>query len=156
MEKRSPMNRKGLSEVVTNVLMILLVIVAIVIIWAFIQAMITKSGSRIQTGAECLTLSTALETTSCVTSGVNANVTVKRGAGEANLKKIKLVFEKEDGSTLNVSTLTNVPGELETKLYSLLALENNPKAVSVAAVVSDDKGNLVPCNPLPKITCVTK
>ncbi|MCX8158870.1 MAG: hypothetical protein N3D20_01090 [Candidatus Pacearchaeota archaeon] len=147
-------NKKGLSEVVTNVLIVLLVIVAIGAIWAFIYPMITKSGAQIEASQACLTLSTAMEITKCAISGTNVSVLVKRGAGTADLKEVKLIFEKDDGSTLNITTHTNVPTELETKAYSLTNLGGNPKAVALVPGIVDAKTNkITSCAPLPKLEC---
>jgi len=147
-------NKKGLSEVVTNVLIVLLVIVAIGVIWAFIYPMITKSGAKIEASQACLSLSNNLEITMCDSDGTNAKVLVKRSSGSEALKEIKLVFEKEDGSTLNITTITNIPAELETKAYDITGLASNPKAVSLVPSIADSKtGAVVACNALPKVEC---
>jgi len=147
-------NKKGLSEVVTNVLIVLLVIVAIGVIWAFIYPMITKGGAKIEASQACLSINTALEITKCNSTGTSANVLVKRSAGSEALKEIKLIFDKEDGSTLNITTLTNVPAELETKSYSITNLASNPKAVSLVAGIADSKtGEIIYCSALPKVGC---
>lgn len=47
-------NKRGLSEVVTSVIVILLVLVAIGIIWAVVNNLITKGGQTAGRQAECL------------------------------------------------------------------------------------------------------
>jgi hypothetical protein len=144
------MNKKGLSDVVTNVLIILLVVVAIGILWYFVSPLITKSGEKIQQGQQCLNLN--LDAVICKVSGVDAIVNVKRGAGEANLKEVKLIFEKEDGSSES-RTEIEVPGELETKVYNELTLSSNPKRVSVAGGVANEKGDVSYCAESAKVEC---
>lgn len=56
-------NNKGLSDVVTTVLIILLVVAAVAAIWAFIKPTVTNSGASITKQTACLTNS--VEPVSC-------------------------------------------------------------------------------------------
>ena len=143
-------NKKGLSDVITNVLIILLVVIAVSIIGYFVLPMITKSGEKIQSAEACLSVS--LELVKCTLSDTLANVTVKRNPGEATLKELKLIFEKEDGSTSS-STETEVPEQLETKLYNNLDLGFSPKSVAVAAGIADAQGAVTYCTASQKLNC---
>lgn len=143
-------NKKGISDVVTTVLIVLLTIVAIAILWSFLQPMFTKSGTKIQQAEACLSIN--MEIPSCAVSATNANVTVRRNAGAANVKEIRLIFEKADGST-KVLNQSDVPSELETRFY-----ENDigfsAKSVAVAAGVADSQGAINYCNPTQPVTCM--
>jgi len=57
-------NRKGVSEVVANVLIVLLVIVGIAVIWSVVKPTVDRGAAGIKTGSECLSIS--LEPVSCV------------------------------------------------------------------------------------------
>jgi len=138
-------NKKGLSDVVTTVLIVLLTLVAIAILWSFLQPMFTRSGTKIQQAEACLTAS--LEVSSCTVT----SVTVKRNAGDVNITEIRFIFEKADGSTSVVANST-VPGELGTNLYSNI-LGLNAKSVSVAAGIADAQGNINYCNPTQPVAC---
>jgi FlaG/FlaF family flagellin (archaellin) len=148
-------NKKGLSDVVTTVLIVLLTIVAIAILWSFLQPMFTSSGQKVQTQQTCLALS--LEVTNCDSVADYSNVTVKRNPGVATLKELKLVFERPDGSTQVVteSTSTNLPLELETRLYGppLTSLLFKAKSVTVAGGIDDGKGGVFYCNPTQPVAC---
>jgi hypothetical protein len=139
-------NKKGISDVVTTVLIVLLSIVAIAILWSFLQPMFTKSGAKIQQAEACLSVN--LEVTRCVVDG---SVTVKRNPGAANLKEIKLIFENPDGST-SVLNSTNVPDELGSVVYPN-TLDFMPKSVAVAAGVADAQGVVGYCNPTQPVVC---
>ena len=67
------MKKRGMSEVVTTVLIILIVIAAVAIIWAAIRPAIQSAGEQVT--ADCFT--TSFEVVSC-TGNI---VTVKRNAG---------------------------------------------------------------------------
>jgi FlaG/FlaF family flagellin (archaellin) len=146
-------NKRGLSDVVTTVLIVLLTIVAIAILWSFLQPMFTNSGKQVQTQQECLALS--LEVTNCDSVATYSNVTVKRNPGVATLKEVKLIFERSDGSTQVVTDSTNLPLELETKLYGspLTSLLFKAKSVTVAGGIDDGKGGIFYCNPTQPVAC---
>ena len=140
-------NKKGLSDVVTTVLIVLLTLVAIGVLWSFLQPLFTKSGSKIQQTEACLSLD--LEVVNC--RALSGNVTVKRNPGAANLKEIRLIFEKSDGSTSVVNS-TNFPDELGTVIYAN-TLGFEPKSVAIAAGVADAQGVISYCTPKQPVTC---
>ncbi len=144
-------NKKGLSDVVTNVLIILLVVVAVGILWAFVGPLFRQSGEKAQQQTICLQMT--LDPMSCVKSLSETNVTVKRSAGTANLKELRLIFQKEDGSTKVEKIDTNLPGELETKLYTITSLGWIPIKVSVAGGIANEKGDVNYCVESQPINC---
>ncbi len=86
------MNKKGLSGVVTIILIILLVLVAVGIIWAAVKKPIEETGEKLS--ADCLTLN--VEAVSCNAAGTS--VVVTRNAGAGSMTDLKLVFyESADG-----------------------------------------------------------
>ena len=108
------MEKKGLSEVVTAILIVLLAVAAVVIVWAVIRPMIQSSSSQVQTA--CVTLD--LEVTEVDT--VNNMITIKRNVGEGELNTVKVVLNS--GTESETQTLTVAEGdleELETKEYPL-------------------------------------
>lgn len=84
------MQKRGLSQVVTTVLIILLVLVAVLIIWGFVRPTIESTGEQVT--ADCLLID--LEAVNC--DGVDT-VTVKRGADSGDLTGVRFVFS--GGST---------------------------------------------------------
>jgi hypothetical protein len=137
-------NKKGMSDVVTNVLIILLVIVAVGILWAFLQPLFTKSGTKLQQAQACLDIT--LEPVKCVVSGNDANVTVKRNEKVANLVEMRLVFTKGDGSTESKLVNASLPGPLDTSIFSA-SLNSAPKSVAVAAGIGTEAtGEVSYCN----------
>jgi FlaG/FlaF family flagellin (archaellin) len=156
-------SKRGLSDVVTTVLIVLLTIVAIAILWSFLQPLFTSSGQKVQTQQQCLALS--LEINSCTTNiSTTKNITfvnVKRNPGEAPLKEVKLIFEKADGTTKVIQKTFASFNELETQQYladtvadlGYLAGPNKPTEVSVSGGIDDGKGKVVYCNPTQPIVC---
>ncbi len=142
-------NRKGLSDVVTNVLIILLVVVAVGMLWAFVSPMFTRSGEKISQQQACLSMS--LEVTKCALGATDATVGVKRSAGVVTLKEIKIIFQKADGSTQVESVVADLPGELETKLYTKTV--TGATKVSVAGGIANDKGDVNYCAESQPLNC---
>jgi flagellin-like protein len=143
-------NKKGISEVVTTVLIVLLTIVAIAILWGFLQPLFTKSGVKVQMAEQCLSVS--LEVTSCVNNAATGptNVSVKR-TGAATLKEVKVILTKPNGETVAISQVA--PDELETKLYSNLLAGTKATSVSVAAGIADAQGAVNYCTPTQPVNC---
>ncbi len=146
-------NKRGLSDVVTTVLIVLLTIVAIAILWSFLQPMFTSSGQKVQTQQQCLALS--LEVTACQSTATVSNATIKRNPGVASLKELRLVFENADGSTkvVPITDAAYVPAELETKLVPAGNLGFDAVKVSVAGGIDDGKGSVSYCNPTQPVSC---
>lgn len=150
-------NKKGMSDVVTTVLIVLLSLIAVTLVWTFLSPLILKSGADITRSQACMSVN--LEVTGCKinstgTQGVY-NVTVKRSAGAASLSAIKLIFAKADGTTNSSDQNSSLPGELDVKFYqSNVGVDY--KNVVAAAGISDAKGITSYCNPsqLTPINCV--
>ncbi len=143
-------NKKGLSEVVTAVLLILLAIVAIAIVWGFVRLSLQNTGSQL-TGA-CLTVD--IEPISCTFNSQTsmAEVKVKRGTSDASVSKLNLVFDIGDNSVVNETT--KVPGQLETNTISVdLSEYGAPSKVGVASEVTTEAGDTKLCDVVVKADC---
>ena len=80
-------NKRGLSQVITIVLIILLTLVAILIVWGFVRPTIESTGEQV--GAECLTVD--LQVTGC---DITADTfTVKRNSGTGTLVAIRPIVD---------------------------------------------------------------
>jgi len=128
------MFKRGISDLVTAILIILLVLGAVAIVWAVVRPTVSESAGQITT--ECVTLS--LEITGVNTT--SEKVSVKRGAGAADLTKIKVVvdgdaLEAEDASTLS---------ELAEDDFDATGASSG-SVVEVAGVVEGANGQEVLC-----------
>jgi flagellin-like protein len=130
-------NKRGISQVITTVLLILVVIAAIVIIWAFVGPVITGVGKDIQ--SSCVTVS--LEVVSC---DANGEGTIRRNPGKGDLVGFKLVNE-----TAVIKDVFPVAGETFDELESIPFTEGSG-SIQVAAIVGDDQRICPPTqNPVP-------
>ena len=137
------MNKKGISEVVTAILLVLLAIAAVVIVWGVIRGFITK-GTGGAAGCASIDISvTAVDENTTVQT-----VTVKRNpnlAGDVELSKIQFVFEKSTGETDSVEADATGMDELDTKIFNFISTDADPISayieVSAYPIVVSDAGD---------------
>ncbi len=171
--------KKGVSAVVANVLIILLVVVGVGLLWAAIRPQIEQVDQGSQ--SDCLKVS--LEPVSCLiktcstststycdedsdclspeTCNINADnkpeVNVKRNAGQGTMSGLKLIIDGTGGR--EIIDITGSIAELGSQTYTLDGVSPNQglssvtaaTQFSVAAVVGADAQT---CQPLASpITC---
>ena len=95
-------NNKGLSTVVTTLIIILLVLVAVGIIWGVVNNLLTKSKGTIESSTKCLDLEVratkVLELSTNITG--EYNVTLQRSAsGDDETIYAKIVLYNANGNT---------------------------------------------------------
>lgn len=149
------MNKKGLSEVVTTVLIILLVLAAIVTIWTYVQPTIKNAAKKIG-GSDCLTLDVSAQNCKLVKDANNvttgANVTIKRGTDTSNIATIIYLFDTPSGRT-PIEDSTNLVEVLGVKTVPVSVTGNITK-VSVSVKIKSDAGDITTCDPISTpVTC---
>ena len=158
-------NKKGVSDVITTVLIILLVLAAVAIIGGILLRNIGEAGSKIGTQTACLDLDVkAVNCSASVKSGATVTeraVYVNRGGrgSEADIAKVTLLFENSGGTVTPKSTPTDVTGSIPkaletTKLSSIVSEATDAKYVRTSVIVRGVDGKEVTCEPsLIKVTC---
>ena len=141
-------NRKGVSEVVANVLIVLLVIVGVAVIWAVVKPTIQKASDTVQ--SDCFIVQ--VEPQSCVRSGANYNVTVKRNPGAGSFENVELVFS--DGTNTarvasNPAVTSEILQELATKTISVSLPASFTAPATSVNVVLKTNGQLCAMTALP-------
>ncbi len=147
--------KKGLSDVVTNVLIILLVLIAITLVWFFVSGTIRTGAGQTAGAADCLTIS--VEPIKC--SALDDKVTIKRNVGSGSLYGMKFVVTSGgadvvyDGDPLTAQELD----VLETAVFDLSSVNGadlrTGDIISVAPVVGDSKSSKTcPVSPV-EVTC---
>jgi len=152
------MNKRGLSDIVTAVLIILMVIAAVTVVWLAIQRGIL--GKLDNTGAECVTLDVSAVSCTNVyneTGSIykNSTVLVKRGADDVNLQNATVLVEFATGEAVTVTSTSVAAGE--SKIVNILASDTSDKAptkVSVGGIVMYSSGKTGACAPsTAKVAC---
>lgn len=150
------MNKKGLSDVITNVLIILLVIVAVGIIAAFVFPLLRGTTNQAGEGVSCLSIDILPISCSYLqlsANSFNVNVTIKRGSGSYVIDDLKLILAKQDGSN-DVRTISNANllrlEEFATIIESANSINYPPKAAGVSVKI---KGSRNSCSASQTVAC---
>lgn len=139
--------KRGISDIITTVLIILLAIAAVVLIWGFIKRPIEQGGQQIQASGDCFSLK--LKPTGCT---LNANktvvdATVQWAEGNVNLKTIKFVVTDAKGATKVEDIAVDDLKILETKsaTVSVTSLNTTSLTLSAVGVIQPKNGEPTPC-----------
>jgi len=127
------MDKKGLSGVVTTLLLILLGLVAVGVLWVVVANVIEDSSSQVN--LDKFTLSLDIES---VKYNQNTfDLVLKRNPGKGEIDSMKIIFS--DG---NYSQTYEVSGidELQSKLFNV-NYDRPPKIISVLPILKNDKGD---------------
>ena len=129
-------NKKGLSAVVTNLIIILLVIVAVGVVWVVVSNLINETSGGINLGKITL----GMEIKKVVVDGTNVDVQVERKSGEGNLSGIKFLVYDSEGNSQAFEVATTM-GELSTKTFTLEGYNlNGVVRVEIAPILTLDDG----------------
>lgn len=127
-------DKRGLSEVITTLLIIGLSLAAIVIIWVVIQNIISTGSDQVSLGK--FTMDLQIE--KVLINPGTLEVTVKRNPGKGELNGLKFIIS--DGTSTEVLEEKNIQlEELETKTF-ILAYDGIVKEVSIAPIIIQSSG----------------
>lgn len=123
--------KKGLSTVVTTLIIILLVLVAIGIIWVVIRGVIDEGASNIEFGAKCLQVDIKATRVNN-TGGTTYDVTLARSATGEAVTGVKLVFfsPSETSNVIdspgNIDVLSTVTRNIDGQIVAANKVEVTP------------------------------
>ena len=104
-------SRKGMSEIVTTLLVLVLVIVIIGVIWIVVRGIADKGTEQIDLKTKCLESVVKVTKATCDTNGL-CNATLSRQSGTDELAGVKLIFvdqAKENSFTYDISGNLEAP-----------------------------------------------
>lgn len=152
------MQKRGLSNIIATVLLVLLAIGAIALIWTFIGGIIGDSTSNTALQTKCLT-ETDLVVKSCTLETGKATVIVQLAKGDISGGTVILEDESGNAKTLPMDS-ENLPLQLETKSESVdftsTELPGSIIKATVRATVKDSDGKELICEASSTpVTCLT-
>jgi hypothetical protein len=134
-------HRKGLSTIVSTLLIILLVFVAIGIVWVVVKNLVTGGSSQIDLTSKCLDVS--VTPTRVVSSGTVYNVTVQRNSAKSDIELggVKLIFSSDASDT---NFIQDIPGNIDALQVRTFSVDvqdvANPTEVESVVYFIDDSG----------------
>ena len=121
--------KRGLSGVVTTLILISLSLVAIIIIWIVIRNIVESGSEQVELGQYTLDM----EIQKVVENSTGTSVTIQRNAGQGQLTGVKIIIS--DGTNIYQYDQKNIVfNELETKTFVLNYI-GIVKTVSVSPIV---------------------
>ncbi len=143
------MNKKGLSAIVTTLLVIVLVLVAVGIVWAVVRNVIQSGAGTTELAVKCLNTDVQVTAVDCSTPS-SCSVTFSRtGSNTEAISGVYLVFRDatgDAGTTAPVDIDGNIEklvGHTETGVDSGLA---TPTDVEATVYFNDASGNPQSCS----------
>jgi len=148
-------NKKGLSDIVVTLLIVVLSLVAIGVVWTVVNNLVKSGTSSADLSSKCLGVT--LEVTQVNCSGASGNkrcdVQVMRsGSTTDTLSGVKLVFRNET-SGISSSSAVDYTGDIPaavgkrlTGLDTLVAYTAGLTSVEVTPYFKDSSGNLQLCS----------
>ena len=133
-------NKRGISGLVTTLIMVLLVLVSIGIIWTVIKNILSGGVEQISLGQ----LTIDLKIKEAKIEGSDLIVRVGRSVGEGSLVGVKFAVSN-DSLTKVVEKSTNI-NELEDETFNLGSNVSSIKEVSVAPIIKSETGKEVTGN----------
>jgi|GEM_PF-1246961 len=107
------MSKKGVSDVITTVLMILIVLAAIGIVWAVVSSFLNNSTEQIDLGAGFSQIDIVDNSVKYLPGDV-LQIKVKRDSNPGNISGLRIIVESVEGNVQSYDINTLVK-ELETK-----------------------------------------
>ena len=138
-------NKRGMSAVVTTLLIILLVIVAIGIVWVVVRNILSKGSDEVSIIG--LSIDLEIQKISVSVDGNVLDVTVKRNSGKGNLLGINFVIS--DGENSEVVRKDTNMSELDSEVFSFSLNElglSSFEIVSIAPIYETSSGKETTAN----------
>ncbi len=140
-------SKRGLSDVISTVLIVLLALAAIAIVWGFIQPALRSGGTSLDYRQKCF--DAEVKPTFCNSTAGTGTVRYLKG----DAKQIAASVVHSDGSTVLLNK--SAGSVLSTTQFDFSGSIRSGDKIRAAAMVVDNEGTLRPCDFSPvEVTCV--
>ena len=136
-------NKKGLSAIITTLLIVLLVLVAVGIVWAVVRNIITTGAEGVELGAACLYIDIQATTVDCTTPSA-CDITLERsGTADDEIAGVKMIFR--DSTNVASSSIIPSVGNIERLVGKpIIDLDSTlaaPDSLEITPYFLDGSGN---------------
>lgn len=160
------MYRRGLSDVVTTVLIILLVVVSVVAIGAYVVNLVGSSGRTVEREGVCLASTVTVDgcrwfkSTSTVPGQTNRTVVSIDSSTDSTVTavtQLSYVFMYADGSSETFTSVNSLPGVGKASVSQEFAnMSKQPSSVAVGGRYTIAGGKTVSCPVFTPASCITE
>jgi len=110
------MNKRGLSEVVGTILIVLLVIAAIAVVWAVFSGFIGRQTEDIELRTKCFDINLKIEYARW--DGTDLTAKIRRNAGD-DLNEIRFFVDDRQTFSTKDAGAPPIPNKLESEIYTI-------------------------------------
>ena len=140
-------NKKGLSVVISTLIIILLVLVAIGIIWVVVQGIVEEGGAQVEAKARCIGVDLKIKSVgTCIAGSISCDVTIERGTGGGDIDGVRVVVTDGATSLTGDGAVLDVFDTVTISATGSSALGSAATTAKVAALITDDAGEEVVCD----------
>lgn len=138
-------NKRGLSAIITTLLVVLLVLVAIGIVWGVIRNILQKGAEDVASSTSCLNLDVRATSVNCNNPESCIVKLTRSGAESSLLGGVKLVFysSTENSGVIDKEDVPALGGNVESLVGKTVTVDStldNPIKLEVTAYFLDDSG----------------
>ncbi|MBU0466814.1 MAG: hypothetical protein KJ718_02030 [Nanoarchaeota archaeon] len=149
------MKKRGLSNLIATVLIVLLALAAVALVWGFLKPAFERTGTSIDLRTKCFNVEVHPMKCEFNTGGdtnMTAIVTVKLISGEA--AEVYTAVQYDD-DTANAGRVTAPPVLATTNIMIINLTDGIPLTAKAAGVVTDEQGNTEICTESPvTVDCI--
>ena len=143
------MNKKGLSTVVTTLIIVMMSLVAVGIVWVVVQNMTNSGSETVDYSSKCLLADVKPESATYDAYTDMITVNLKRSAAggeETEIGGVKVTITKADGTTVTSENSDGNIALLETKPYTTTGtFTEKPTKVLATVYFTKDDGSAYLC-----------
>ncbi len=143
-------NKRGLSAIVTTLLIILLVLVAVGVVWGVVRGILRGGADDLGSSTRCLYINVEATAINCEDAEACRVILTRTGSDNDAIGGVKFVFEDATNEERSPSAI-DVAGNIE-KLVGLTTTQDSgvtsPSKLEVTVYLVDESGNEDPCSPV--------
>ena len=142
-------NKKGVSDIIITLIIILVSMTAIIVVWVVVSNLINSNTDTVGTTSKCLGVDLEVTKANCSNGETNkiCDITIKRtGTESSEIGGAKLVFRNTNtGDSSELITLSGnieaLVGKKATGLNTGIANDIGPNQIELTVFFTDDLGN---------------
>ncbi len=134
-------NKKGMSDIVVTLVIILLSLIAIGVVWVVVNNLIKSGTENAEINAKCMRVQLEVVSANCNTSGSACTVVVKKTGTTDALAGVKVAFS--NASNAYTATALDAPGDIASLVPTTLKNATDSEVFD-AGVASPSKVEVTP------------
>lgn len=135
-------NKRGLSEIVTTLIMVLLGIVIVGVIWAVVSGLVNNTRAQAELSSKCQDSAISITYADC--TGTTCTITVKRDQGTDTIAGVLVTIKGAQGAT----AVNKSAGDLTIGTTRTVTIEDNTASSVEAKMYLDNGGKEFYCTNL--------